>query len=268
MKKGKVKSHFVGVRLTEVQKEALSKLEKTSDLSKTDILLRGLELLSEYYSLGLDRPPLNVELKKLEDEALHHFQELKRIKRREESVREMVQELRDIDKIIDEYNGDKSALIQILLKIQAKNHWLPKPALMWVSERLDIPMSQILNIATFYKAFSLDPRGEHLVRVCLGTACHVRGGPKVLDAAEQFLGVKSGETTSDFKFTLESVNCLGCCALGPVMMVDDKHYGKLDSSKVGEILSKYRMKDVDQSEGKREGIVPIIIHEGKPSNSS
>ena len=259
MKKGKVKSHFVGVRLTEIQKEALSKLEKRSDLSKTDILLRGLELLSEYYSLGLDRPPLNVELRELEKEAMCHFQELKRIKHREESVREMVQELRDVDKIIDEYNGDKSALIQILLKIQANNHWLPKPALMWVSERLGVPMSQILNIATFYKAFSLDPKGKHLVRVCLGTACHVRGGPRILDAAEQFLGIESGETTSDLNFTLEGVNCLGCCALGPVMMVDNTHYGKLAPSKVGEILSKYRAEDTEQIGVERE--VPHIMHE-------
>lgn len=259
MKKGKVKSHFVGVRLTEIQKEALSKLEKRSDLSKTDILLRGLELLSEYYSLGLDRPPLNVELRELEKEAMCHFQELKRIKHREESVREMVQELRDVDKIIDEYNGDKSALIQILLKIQANNHWLPKPALMWVSERLGVPMSQILNIATFYKAFSLDPKGKHLVRVCLGTACHVRGGPRILDAAEQFLGIESGETTSDLNFTLEGVNCLGCCALGPVMMVDNTHYGKLAPSKVGEILSKYRAEDTEQIGVERE--VPHIVHE-------
>ena len=259
MKKGKVKSHFVGVRLTEIQKEALSKLEKRSDLSKTDILLRGLELLSEYYSLGLDRPPLNVELRELEKEAMCHFQELKRIKHREESVREMVQELRDIDKIIDEYNGDKSALIQILLKIQANNHWLPKPALMWVSERLGVPMSQILNIATFYKAFSLDPKGKHLVRVCLGTACHVRGGPRILDAAEQFLGIEPGETTSDLNFTLEGVNCLGCCALGPVMMVDNTHYGKLAPSKVGEILSKYRAEDTEQIGVERE--VPHIVHE-------
>lgn len=256
MKKEKTKSHFVGVRLTEIQKEALSKLEKKSDLSKTDILLRGLELLSEYYSLGLDRPPLNVELKELEKEAMHHFQELKRIKHREESVREMVQELKDVDEIIDEYNGDKGALIQILLKIQASNRWLPKPALMWVSERLDVPMSQILTIATFYKAFSLDPKGKHLVRVCLGTACHVRGGPKILDAAEQLLGIKSGETTPDLKFTLEGVNCLGCCALGPVMMVDDEHYGKLDPSKVGEILSKYRMGDTERSNIKHE-VAPV-----------
>jgi NADH-quinone oxidoreductase subunit E len=259
MKKGKAKSHFVGVRLTEIQKEALSKLEKRSDLSKTDILLRGLELLSEYYSLGLDRPPLNVELRELEKEAMRHFQELKRIKHREESVREMVQELRDVDKIIDEYNGDKSALIQILLKIQASNHWLPKPALMWVSERLGVPMSQILNIATFYKAFSLDPKGRHLVRVCLGTACYVRGGPRILDAAEQFLGIEPGETTSDLNFTLEDVNCLGCCALGPVMMVDDTHYGKLDSSKVGEILSKYRTEVTEQIGVERE--VPHMVHE-------
>ena len=259
MKKGKAKSHFVGVRLTEIQKEALSKLEKRSDLSKTDILLRGLELLTEYYSLGLDRPPLNIELRELEKEAMCHFQELKRIKHREESVREMVQELRDIDKIIDEYNGDKSALIQILLKIQANNHWLPKPALMWVSERLGVPMSQILNIATFYKAFSLDPKGKHLVRVCLGTACHVRGGPRILDAAEQFLGIEPGETTSDLNFTLEGVNCLGCCALGPVMMVDDTHYGKLDPSKVGEILSKYRTEVTEQIGVERE--VPHIVHE-------
>lgn len=263
MKKGKAKSHFVGVRLTEIQKEALSKLEKRSDLSKTDILLRGLELLTEYYSLGLDRPPLNVELRELEKEAMCHFQELKRIKHREESVREMVQELRDIDKIIDEYNGDKSALIQILLKIQANNHWLPKPALMWVSERLGVPMSQILNIATFYKAFSLDPKGKHLVRVCLGTACHVRGGPKILDAAEQFLGIESGETTSDLNFTLEGVNCLGCCALGPVMMVDDTHYGKLDSSKVGDILSKYRIEDKEQIKAGRE--LPPMAYEVRSS---
>ena len=259
MKKGKVKSHFVGVRLTEIQKESLSKLEKRSDLSKTDILLRGLELLSEYYSLGLDRPPLNVELRELEKEAMCHFQELKRIKHREESVREMLQELRDVDKIIDEYNGDKSALIQILLKIQASNHWLPKPALIWVSERLGVPMSQILNIATFYKAFSLDPKGKHLVRVCLGTACHVRGGPRILDAAEQFLGIEHGETTSDLNFTLEGVNCLGCCALGPVMMVDNIHYGKLAPSKVGEILSKYRAEDTEQIGVERE--VPHIVHE-------
>jgi len=249
MAKEKNKTDFVGVRLTKEQTKALSKLQKNSELSKTDVLLRGLEILSEYYALGLDRPPLNMELKKLEQEAIHHLNELKKIKQKEDAVKQLVQELKDVDQIIDEYNGEKSALIQILLKIQAKNSWLPKPALLWVSERLDIPMSQILNIATFYKAFSLEPRGKHLVRVCLGTACHVRGGPKILQAAEQFLGIKSGETTSDFKFTLESVNCLGCCALGPVMMVDEEYHGKLTPSKVGDILSDYQ-KDTKKVEEK------------------
>lgn len=244
MTKEKNKTHFVGVRLTDEQIKALSKLQKKSELNKTDILLRGLEILSEYYALGLDQPPLNIELKKLEEEALHHLKELKKIKRKEDSVKELVQELRDIDEILDEYGSEKSALIQILLKIQAKYNWLPKPALLWVSERLDVPMSQILNIATFYKAFSLEPRGKHLVRICLGTACHVRGGPKILQAAEQFLGIKSGETTSDLKFTLESVNCLGCCALGPVMMVDEEYHGKLKPNDVGDILSSYKMRDM------------------------
>lgn len=256
MAKGKVKSHFVGVRLTEEQKKALYTLQKTSDLSKTDILLRGLEILSEYYALGLDQPPLNEELKKLEEEAVQHLKALKQIKRREESVKQMIQELREVDEIIDEYNGEKSALIQILLKIQEKNHWLPKPALLWVSERLNIPMSQILTIATFYKSFTLEPHGEHLVRVCLGTACHVRSGPKILEAAEQYLGIRSGETTPDMKFTLEGVNCLGCCALGPVMVVDNKYHGNLTPSMVPDILSTYRIGEVAMTE-EQQKLAPI-----------
>ncbi len=256
MAKEKTKSHFVGVRLTEEQKKALHTLQKTSELSKSDILLRGLEILSEYYSLGLDQPPLSIELKKLEEEALQHLKALKQIKRREESVKQIIQELREVDEIIDEYHSEKNALIQILLKIQEKKHWLPKPALLWVSERLDIPMSQILHIATFYKAFSLEPQGEHLVRICLGTACHVRGGPKLLEAAEQYLGIQAGETTPDMKFTLESVNCLGCCALGPVMMIDNEYHGKLSPSQVPDILSSYR-RDITSLTKEQQTVAPL-----------
>ncbi|MCK4256006.1 NADH-quinone oxidoreductase subunit NuoE [candidate division WOR-3 bacterium] len=151
----------------------------------------------------------------------------------------MVKDLRDIDIIVDKYQGEKSALIQILLEIQTKNHWLPKHSLMWVSERLGVPMTQILHIASFYKAFNLKPRGKHIVRVCLGTACHVRGGPRVLESAERALGIKAGETTNDMKFTLESVNCLGCCALGPVMVIDDDYHGRIAAPKVEKILSSY-----------------------------
>ena len=239
MKREKNKSHFVGLRVTEKQKEVLSKIQKKSDLNKTDILLKGLEILDEYYSLGLDRPPLSYELKELEEEAMRHSEELKRIRQREESIREMVRELRDIDEVVDKHRGDKSALIQILLEIQSRTHWLPKPAFMWVSERLNVPMSQILHIATFYKAFSLKPRGEHLVRICLGTACHVRGGQRILEEAERVLRIKAGETTPDLRFTLESVNCLGCCALGPVMVIDDEYHGKLAPSKIEKILSNH-----------------------------
>jgi NADH-quinone oxidoreductase subunit E len=190
----------------------------------------------------LDQKPLSEELDALEKEALHHAAELKRVRNREEAIIEMVQELRNVDEIVDRHNSDKSALIQILLEVQAKYRWLPKHALMWVSERLDVPMSQIRHITTFYKAFSLKPRGEHLVRVCLGTACHVRGGPRILDRAERALAIHAGETTEDLKFTLESVNCLGCCALGPVMVVDDDYYERVSTSKVESILQKYSAK--------------------------
>jgi NADH-quinone oxidoreductase subunit E len=233
----KSKSKYVGVRITDQQASVLSRLQKDSKLSKTEILLQGLDFLDEFYSLGLDKQPLREELSALENEALHHAAELKRVRNREEAIREMVQELRKVDEIVDRYHCDKSAAIQILLDIQAENHWLPRHALMWVSERLDIPMSQIMHLATFYKTFYLKPRGKHLVTVCLGTACHVRGGPRILDQAERVLGIKAGETTEDLKFTLESVNCLGCCALGPVIVVDGNYHGKMTSSKVEKAIS-------------------------------
>jgi len=235
----KNKSKYVGVRITDRQASVLSRLQKDSKLSKTEILLQGLDFLDEFYSLQLDKQPLSGELLALENEALCHAAELKRVRRREEAIREMVQELRNVDEIVDRYQFDRSALIQILLDIQAENNWLPRHALMWVSERLNVPMSQILHLATFYKTFHLRPRGKHLVTVCLGTACHVRGGPRILDHAERVLGIKSGETSDDLKFTLEQVNCLGCCALGPVMIVDGSYYGKMSSSKVEKILSSY-----------------------------
>jgi len=141
-----------------------------------------------------------------------------------------------IDKIIDEYQGDASLLIQVLLEIQRENHWLSKEALEKVSEKLGVPLSRIQHVATFYKAFSLIPKGRHEVQICLGTACHVRGGPRILDRVEDVLGIRAGETTTDMKFTLETVNCLGCCALGPVMVVDGKYHGKIAPTKAEEVL--------------------------------
>ena len=152
---------------------------------------------------------------------------------------EMVtQEADRVDQIVDHYVTEDGALIQILLDVQREYKWLPKEALMRISERLGIPVTHMYRVASFYKAMSLTPRGRHLIRVCLGTACHVRGGPRVLDKVEQVLDINAGETTQDMKFTLERVNCLGCCALGPVIVVDGEAHGNLAPAKVEEILSR------------------------------
>ena len=129
-------------------------------------------------------------------------------------------DLAQIDRIIERHGGGESSLIQVLLDVQREYNWLPGEALKRINEKLRVSLSQIYRVASFYKAFSLKPRGEHIANVCMGTACYVRGGPRILEKAEQALGVKAGETTEDMKFTLETVNCLGCCALGPVIVGD------------------------------------------------
>ncbi len=135
-------------------------------------------------------------------------------------------------------NGDdKSALIQVLLDIQRKNNWLPKDTLMLVSHKLGVPLTQIYHVATFYKAFSLVPKGRHRVSVCLGTACQVRGAPRLLDKVIETLNIKPGETSKDMRFSLETVNCLGCCALGPVMVVDDTYHSKPSTKEIKEIAA-------------------------------
>jgi NADH-quinone oxidoreductase subunit E len=130
----------------------------------------------------------------------------------------------DVDKIVDEYKGDKSALIQILLAIQRENRWLPRDVLISVCEKLGVPLSHAYRIATFYKAFSLSPQGRHKLSVCMGTACHVRGSPRLLDRVVEAINIKPGETSADQRFSLETVNCLGCCALGPVVVVDGEYH--------------------------------------------
>lgn len=144
-----------------------------------------------------------------------------------------------VDKIIDKHNGEASSLIQVLLEIQSVNHWLSKEALARVSEKLQVPMARIQHIATFYKAFSLVPKGRHEIHICLGTACHVRGAPRVLDTVQELTGIKPGETDLDLKFSLETVNCLGCCALGPVVEIDGKTHGKMGTAKAADVIKSY-----------------------------
>ena len=144
-----------------------------------------------------------------------------------------------IDQIIDKHQSEASSLIQVLLEIQSENHWLPKEALERVSEKLQVPLTRVQHIVTFYKAFSLVPKGRHEIHICVGTACHVRGATRVLDNVQDLLGIKSGETDLDLKFSLETVNCVGCCALGPVMDVDGKIYGNMAPSKTVDVIKNY-----------------------------
>jgi NADH:ubiquinone oxidoreductase subunit E len=144
-----------------------------------------------------------------------------------------------IDAIIAGYQGKTSGLTTILQDIQDEYNYLPPQAMEHVAEKMGLPLSQVLNVATFYKAFSLEPRGEHLITVCLGTACHVRGGVRLVEQVERLLKIRAGGTTPDLQFTLETVNCVGSCALGPVMIVDGEYHGKMGSSKVERVLKKY-----------------------------
>ena len=144
-----------------------------------------------------------------------------------------------IDRIIEKFGCEKGVLIQLLLEIQQELNWIPPEAITRINKKLKIPVSEIYRVASFYTALSLKPRGRHLVRVCAGTACYVRGGPRILDSVERTLDIRAGETTQDGKFTLETVNCLGCCALGPVVEIDGQYHGKLSSATVGKLLSKY-----------------------------
>jgi NADH-quinone oxidoreductase subunit E len=145
-----------------------------------------------------------------------------------------------LTEIIEKYGNDTHAIVAILQDIQEEFNYLPKDALKRVAKELSIPLSRILSVATFYKAFSLEPKGKYSINVCLGTACHVRGGARVMDKLERELGIDRGETTQDLNFSLDEVRCLGCCGLAPVMMVGKDVHGKLSESKVAPIINQYR----------------------------
>ena len=144
-----------------------------------------------------------------------------------------------VEQVLEKYRHDKGMLVSILQDVQAIHRYLPKEALKHVCVGLNVPESQVYGVATFFKAFSLEPRGRHLINVCLGTACHVRGAVRVLERIERELGLSSGETTKDLKFTLETVNCVGACALGPIVIIDEEYHGEMATDKVGSTLKNY-----------------------------
>lgn len=149
------------------------------------------------------------------------------------------QTVAEVDEILTRHGFRESSLIAILMDIQSHLNFLPQRALAQVAEGLGIPLTRVYAVATYYKAFSLEPRGRHTIKVCLGTACHVRGGARILNVVEKWLGVTSGGTTKDLRFSLESVNCLGACALGPMIVVDGDHHGRVKTNTIESILNRY-----------------------------
>ncbi|RPJ69345.1 MAG: NAD(P)H-dependent oxidoreductase subunit E [Desulfobacteraceae bacterium] len=144
-----------------------------------------------------------------------------------------------IDAIIDSYGRDKEALLMIMQDISDIYNYVPPEVVPVLSEKLDVRKSLIYSVATFYKTISLTPRGKYIIHVCTGTACHVRGADKIMDALKEKLKVAEGETTEDRQFTLEAVRCIGCCASGPVITVNKDTHGGLDRSSVSKIVDDY-----------------------------
>lgn len=145
----------------------------------------------------------------------------------------------EVRRIIERHRRIQSRLIAILQDVQGVFGYLPRGELRFVSEELSVPLSRLYGIATFYKAFKLIPRGRHEIRLCAGTACHVRGTEKIKDAIERELGIEAGETTGDLRFSFDTVRCLGCCGLAPVMTVDEDVHGRLTSASIKKILENY-----------------------------
>jgi NADH-quinone oxidoreductase subunit E len=147
-------------------------------------------------------------------------------------------DLANVDTIVAGYDAQPSALLAILQDIQKQENWLPREALERVAQKLTVPVTRVYGMATFFRAFSLKPRGRHICTVCLGTACHVRGAPKLVEKLERDLQVQAGETTADMNITLETVNCVGACALGPLVILDGEYHGNISSAKLDKVMAK------------------------------
>lgn len=152
-------------------------------------------------------------------------------------------DIRSVDGIIEKYQGKKTALISMLHDIQNHYHHLPEKALRRVALRLKMDFTDIYGVVTFYKSFSLTPKGKHSLTLCLGTACHVRGGPRILREVKKLTGIEAGQTTRDGHFSLEVLNCLGVCAVGPVMVVDGKIHGEMTVAKARRMIAKMKPKE-------------------------
>ena len=217
IKKSRVQGNKIKYILNKID---IDEMEKNSGISDS---------LGELKTLGKIKEQISNQL--IEIDKLKKVKEIK--------LEEMIKNISDIDEIIERYDFQGSNLIQMLLDVQAEYNWLPKHALYHIGDKLDVPLTRVYNIASFYKFFNLEPRGKHSIVVCTGTACHVRGSMNLLQRIVNVLDVKPGDTTEDMKFTLDTVNCLGVCALGPVMMLDKQYYSDPSISKLKKIFSKF-----------------------------
>jgi NADH-quinone oxidoreductase subunit E len=195
---------------------------------KYDLLLQGLDVLGEAYSMGLEKRQLLDELTYLENEAKYHAESLGQIKKKERAILDIRNDLLAADAIMRKYDFQKNALIQVLLDVQERFRWLPRHILSWIGGRLNIPLREIYVVANFYEAFSLEPRGRHIVQVCTGT--------EMLSRVSAALGLQPGQTDSKQAFTLETVHCLGCCALAPVVQIDSRYYRDPARTKLEKII--------------------------------
>jgi NADH-quinone oxidoreductase subunit E len=144
-----------------------------------------------------------------------------------------------IDAIIEKYRGKPGALIHALTEIQHLNHWLPREVMQKVAGALEVPFSEVMQIASFYKTFSLTPKGRHEVHVCTGMTCHLRGGAKLMEKVEEVTGLKCGETDAQAKFSLQAGSCLGSCSIGPELIVDGKHFGRMTPERAADVLKQF-----------------------------
>jgi NADH:ubiquinone oxidoreductase subunit E/coenzyme F420-reducing hydrogenase delta subunit len=144
-----------------------------------------------------------------------------------------------IDQIVDKYQGKPGALIHVLMDVQSENQWLPKEILSTISQKLEVPLSRVIQIASFYKTFRLTPKGRHEIHVCNGASCHLRGADRLLDSVQELIGIRPGEMDADSKFSLETASCLGCCTLGPEIIIDGQHHGRISPDKAQDLLKNY-----------------------------
>jgi NADH-quinone oxidoreductase subunit E len=235
-----------GLNLSALKKEGKKSDSAAHPADKYDLLLQGLDVLGEAYTLGMGKRQLLDELTYLENEAKYHAESLGHIKKKERVILDIRNDLLEADAIMNHYDFQKNALIQVLLDVQEKFRWLPRHILNWISGRLNIPLSEIYVIANFYEAFSLEPRGRHIVQVCTGTACHVRGAQEMLTRISATLGIEPKQTDSKQAFTLETVHCIGCCALAPVVQIDSQYYRNPSKSQFEKIIKSLEKEEAQE----------------------